>query len=97
MILNYNDVKAIGALDICPEGIINYALTVKGVEVGLLFREITLGLIKIGFRSKSEIDVSALAAEFGGGGHQRAAGAKREGTMEDTEKEVVCAVEGVVG
>jgi len=96
MILNHEDVKAIGALDICPEGIINYSLTIKGVEVGLLFREISPGLIKVGFRSKGEVDVSAIAAEFGGGGHRRAAGAKQEGTMEDAEREIILAVESVV-
>ncbi|PKM76362.1 MAG: bifunctional oligoribonuclease/PAP phosphatase NrnA [Firmicutes bacterium HGW-Firmicutes-15] len=97
MILNYEDVKAIGALDICPEGIINYTLMIKGVEVGLLFREISPGLIKIGFRSKGDVDVSALAAIFGGGGHQRAAGAKQEGSIDDAERQVILTVEGVVG
>ncbi len=97
MILNYEDVKAIGALDICPEGIINHTLMIKGVEVGLLFREISPGLIKIGFRSKGDVDVSALAAVFGGGGHRRAAGAKQDGSMEDAERQVILTVEGVVG
>ena len=96
MILNYEDVKAIGAQDICPEGIINYTLTIKGVEVGLLFRETSPGLIKVGFRSKGDVDVSALAARFGGGGHRRAAGAKQEGSMEDAARTVVNAVESVV-
>ncbi|MEA4925385.1 MAG: DHH family phosphoesterase [Syntrophomonadaceae bacterium] len=96
MVLNYEAVKAIGAQDICPEGIINHTLTVKGVEVGLLFREISPGLIKVGFRSKGEVDVAAIAAEFGGGGHRRAAGAKREGTMEEAERQVIMAVESVV-
>lgn len=97
MILNYEDVKAIAALDICPEGIINYTLMIKGVEVGLLFREISPGLIKIGFRSKGDVDVSALAAIFGGGGHRRAAGAKQEGSMEEAERQVIFTVEDVVG
>lgn len=97
MILNYDDVNAIGAIDICPEGIINYALTIKGVEVGLMFREISPGLIKVGFRSKGTVDVAAIAAEFGGGGHRRAAGARHDGTMEEAEREVVFAVESVVG
>ena len=96
MILKYDDVKAIGALDICPEGIINNCLTIQGVEVGLLFREISPGLIKVGFRSKGEVDVSAIAAEFGGGGHRRAAGAKQDGTMEDAERQIILAVESVV-
>jgi phosphoesterase RecJ-like protein len=97
MVLNYDDVKAIGALDICPEGIINHTLMIKGVEVGLLFREISPGYIKIGFRSKGDMDVSILAAMFGGGGHRRAAGAKQEGSMEDAERQVILTVEGVVG
>lgn len=97
MVLNYEDVKAIGAQDICPEGIINYALTIKGVEVGLLFREITPGFIKIGFRSKGEVDVAALAAKFGGGGHRRAAGAKQEGTMAEVKHQIIMTVESVVG
>lgn len=97
MILNYDDVKAIGALDICPEGIINHALNVKEVEVALMFREISPGEIKVGFRSKGAVDVAAIAAEFGGGGHRRASGCRHAGPMEEAEREVVLAVEGVMG
>ncbi len=97
MVLNYEDVKAIGAVDLCPEGIINHTLMVKGVQVGLLFREISPGLIKIGFRSKGDFDVSALAAIFGGGGHRRAAGAKQLGSMAEVERHVINTTEGVVG
>jgi len=46
-----------------------------GVEVGILFREVEPGSIKVSLRSKSWVDVNALAREFGGGGHVRAAGA----------------------
>jgi len=96
MILNYDEVNAIGAIDICPEGIINHALNVKEVEVALMFREISPGEIKVGFRSKGAIDVAAIAAEFGGGGHRRASGCRHAGPMEDAEREVVLAVEGVM-
>lgn len=96
MILKHHDVAAIGALQICPEGIINHTLTIKGTEVGLLFRELSPGTIKVGFRSNSDIDVSALAARFGGGGHPRAAGATLTGTLEDIEREVILVVESVV-
>ncbi len=96
MILNYEDVVAIGAQHICPEGIINYTLTIKEVEVGLLFRETSPGLIKVGFRSKGEVDVASLAAKFGGGGHRRASGTKQEGNMRDIVKNVIYTVESVV-
>ena len=96
MTMNYDDIKAIGALEICPEGIINYSLTIKGVEVGILFRELSPGLIKVGFRSRGDVDVAAIAAQFGGGGHRRAAGAQQNGTMEEAERHVIFAVESVV-
>lgn len=96
MSLNYHDVANVGALNICPEGIINNTLAIKGAQVGLLFRELSPGNIKVGFRSKGEIDVAALASRFGGGGHTRAAGAQLTGTMEEVEREVVQAVESVI-
>jgi phosphoesterase RecJ-like protein len=56
------------------EGIINYARAIRGVEVGLLFKEISEEATRVGLRSRAFVDVSAVAAEFGGGGHPRAAG-----------------------
>lgn len=96
MILNYHDVAEIKALDLCPEGIINNTLAVEGAQVGMLFRELSPGIIKVGFRSKGRVDVAALAARFGGGGHFRAAGAQLTGTMEDIQRVVILAVESVV-
>ncbi|MBO8158308.1 bifunctional oligoribonuclease/PAP phosphatase NrnA [Thermosyntropha sp.] len=96
MTLSYEDVKSIGALRLHPEGIINYTRMIKGVEVGILFREIEPGLVKIGFRSKGEIDVAALASKLGGGGHKRAAGASKEGSLEEVRKYVLNLVEEVM-
>lgn len=96
MSLSLAETKAIDAVHLHPEGIINFTRTVKGVEVGLLFREVEPGLIKIGFRSKHSVDVSALAAHFGGGGHKQAAGARRNGAMAEVIQEVVDYVKGVL-
>ena len=57
------------------DGFVNYCLTVQGVKIGILFFELKDG-IKISFRSKGEITVNKLAAEFGGGGHINASGAR---------------------
>ncbi len=57
------------------EGFVNYTLAVKGVKAGFLFYELKDGL-KISFRSKGNIPINKLAAEFGGGGHLNAAGAR---------------------
>jgi len=57
------------------EGVINYARDIKGVEVAILIKELEADKVKLGFRSKKDVDVSKLALEFGGGGHKKASGA----------------------
>jgi len=72
------------------EGIINFARSIGGVEVAILFRETgTEGRVKVSFRSKGEVDVNKLAAEFGGGGHPTASGCTVFGKVEDVEKKVL--------
>ncbi len=49
------------------EGLVNYPLTISGVEVAVFFRELEDGLYRVSLRSKNAIDVCSIAAEFGGG------------------------------
>ena len=65
------------------DGFINYARSVRGVEVATQLREHGEDLWRVSFRSRGKVDVSALAAKFGGGGHYNAAGCKIEGTSDD--------------
>jgi phosphoesterase RecJ-like protein len=57
------------------EGLVEYARSIEGTELAILFRETSDGATKISFRSNGEIDVNVLARKFGGGGHVKAAGA----------------------
>lgn len=66
------------------------------VEVVLFIRAQDSESCKLSARSKSDLyDVSALAREFGGGGHRRAAGATIEGDLESVTKRVVAAGEAL--
>lgn len=66
-----------GAQEEDVEGLAHYTLSVRGVSIGLLVVELPQeGGIKISFRSRKGIPVHGLAAEFGGGGHEYAAGAR---------------------
>lgn len=56
------------------ENFVNYTISISGVEVGLFFKEMGPEETKVSWRSKMAVDVSRLAAHFGGGGHARAAG-----------------------
>jgi len=71
------------------EGLIDYAKSLKGVEVAILFKELDSGEIKVSFRSKSFVDVNQLAAHFGGGGHERAAGCSIKGNLKEVEQLVI--------
>ncbi|NLJ60036.1 MAG: bifunctional oligoribonuclease/PAP phosphatase NrnA [Firmicutes bacterium] len=71
------------------EGFVNYARMVKGVEVALIFRESADGRIRIGMRSKGDVDVGALAETLGGGGHARAAGCSLDSQSISEAKELV--------
>ncbi len=64
-----------GAKDHETEGFINYTLAIEEVKIGLFFYEVENG-IKISFRSRNGIFINKLAAQFGGGGHIYAAGAR---------------------
>ncbi|CAM4252248.1 DHH family phosphoesterase [Saccharibacillus endophyticus] len=71
------------------EGIVNYPRNIQGVEVGVLFKVINENAVKASMRSAGKVDVAAIAAEFGGGGHVRAAGCRLEGTLEQVTALVI--------
>lgn len=81
--------RSSGAEDEHTEGLVNYTRSIRGVQVGLLFREIEDGGFKISFRSKNAVDVNRLAALFGGGGHPRAAGCIMQGSLNEIQEKVV--------
>jgi phosphoesterase RecJ-like protein len=56
---------------------VEVAIGLEGVEVGILFREMPRGEgTKASFRSKSDFDVAAVCAAHGGGGPRKAAGCR---------------------
>ncbi|WP_258360868.1 DHH family phosphoesterase [Moorella sulfitireducens] len=83
--------EATGARPEDAEGLVNYPRSIAGVEVGLLFRELPGGQVKVSLRSKKSVDVNAIAARFGGGGHRRAAGCTVKGDLDAVVAMVVAA------
>jgi len=72
------------------EGIINFARSIDGVEIAILFRETgTEDRVKVSFRSKGKADVNKLAMAFKGGGHPTASGCTVLGKIEEVEKKVL--------
>ncbi|HBC93230.1 MAG TPA: bifunctional oligoribonuclease/PAP phosphatase NrnA [Pelotomaculum sp.] len=80
--------KNTGALDEHTEGLVTYCRSIRGVEVGLLFREILEDTYKVSLRSKNIVDVNTLAVQFGGGGHPKAAGCILKGALREIQDKV---------
>lgn len=57
-------------------------LACDGVEAVVFLRQETEHNCTAGFRSRDAVDVSTIAAKFGGGGHKNASGASVEGKLE---------------
>ena len=64
------------------EGFINHLRSVKSVDVALLFREGSDGMIHVSLRSRNGIDVARLAQRHGGGGHRQAAACRVKGKLD---------------
>lgn len=72
------------------ENLVNNTVNITGVEVGLLVKEKSKGLIKASLRSKERINVAKIAESFGGGGHERAAGLTiKNATLDEARKMIL--------
>ena len=65
------------------DGIVSQMRVTKGVEVAIFMYETDASVYKVSLRSKEKVDVSRIAAYFGGGGHAKAAGFSMAGTPHD--------------
>jgi phosphoesterase RecJ-like protein len=83
MVLNRDDFKTSNSIESDTDTFVNFSLAFENVKIGILFIELKQGF-KVSFRSKGNIPVNELAAEFGGGGHKNASGLRiTDGKMED--------------
>jgi phosphoesterase RecJ-like protein len=81
MAVNREQMERCGARDEDCEGLVNYALGIEGIEVAIFFRELADGRWRVSLRSKGGVDVSHVAAGFGGGGHFCASGCALDGPI----------------
>ena len=72
---------------------IDHIRAIEPVIVACVFEEIEPELTRISLRSKTDkINVSDIAAQFGGGGHQAAAGARIPGKPLSVQRRVIAAL-----
>ena len=84
-----DDVKNHGVSENEVEGIANFMNNLKDGRAGMILKEKDDGSVKGSFRTtKDDVDVSAFAKLFGGGGHKKAAGFSVEGPLEHAIKHI---------
>ena len=65
------------------ESIVDIVRTTQQAEVAAVFKEIDPQQWSVSMRAKSDVDLAAVAAAFGGGGHRLAAGYSTAGSIDD--------------
>lgn len=87
------DFARTGADSTDTEGLIDHIRAIEPVVIACIFEEIEPALTRVSLRSKSDrVDVNQIAAQFGGGGHAAAAGARIPGQPLSTQRRVIAAV-----
>lgn len=87
--LSQAEQQALGESGVYHDGLNNILSEIEEAAAGIVFTEREDGRIKVGFRSRPPIDVAAVAAHFGGGGHRQAAGALVDGPLSEAVEKVV--------
>ena len=82
--LSQAELDRFGLLESDIDGLVNYPLSARGIEISVFLRENHDDGVKISFRSEGHWPVNQVAREaFGGGGHLNAAGAEYNGSLQD--------------
>ncbi len=92
-----DDLDRTGAIPQDTEDLVDYTMSIDGVEVGLLFIEQARGGIKMSARSRKGLDCAKLLSQFGGGGHKAAAGAMLPDPLSESLPRVLEAVRVALG
>jgi phosphoesterase RecJ-like protein len=77
------------------EELVNYPRSLASVRVACFLREVG-GAVKVSLRGKGDVDVQAVAARFGGGGHVNAAGCTVAASLDEATQQVLAAVRAAV-
>lgn len=91
--LKQADFTRTGADSADSEGLIDHIRAIEPVVIACVFEELEPELTRVSLRSKSDkVNVNEIAAQFGGGGHPAAAGARIPGKPVTVQRRVLGAL-----
>ena len=82
-VVRRRDMEFYGGESTDLDGIVDQMRITEGVEVAIFLYEIENHVFKVSMRSNNYVNVSKVAAYFGGGGHIRASGCTMNGSVHD--------------
>ena len=72
------------------EGVVNYLISIAGVESAVFLREVPdINQFRLSIRSKGKLDVARIAESFGGGGHRSASGCTLGGPLDEATERIL--------
>ena len=89
MWITHEDMIRTSAAEEDCEGLVNYAISISGVDVAVFLRELPNRRVRLSIRSKGAIDVAYVAQSLGGGGHLHASGCTIDGPLSAAEERIL--------
>ncbi|HEX7136675.1 MAG TPA: DHHA1 domain-containing protein, partial [Vicinamibacterales bacterium] len=89
-------VQAAGGTYEDTDGLINEPLKVKEIVAVVFFKQVEGNEYRVSMRSKGDVDVGAVAKEYGGGGHKNAAGCTVGGPIDELRSVFVEKIEAAI-
>lgn len=93
---NLEDTERFGLQGRDSDALYQLLQSVAGAQAVVLIRQETADNCTVGLRSGETVDVSAIAARFGGGGHKQAAGLSANGTIPELREKLLSAFSEVL-
>jgi phosphoesterase RecJ-like protein len=84
---------ATGEQPTASEGFVDLLASTKEADVTIFLKEVSASETRISLRTSAKADAVAIAAEFGGGGHVRAAGCTVQASLDEARPLILAAAE----
>jgi len=78
------------------DAIFRFLRSIEGVEVVVIFTEVSKNETKVNFRSSGKVDVAKIAHHFGGGGHRQASGCLVRDNVKNTMNKALKQIRNVL-
>jgi phosphoesterase RecJ-like protein len=93
----YEDTQKFGLEGRDSDSLYQLLQSIAGVEAIAVIRQESAGDCTVGLRSRDQVNVAEIAAQFGGGGHKNAAGIKIAGTIAKLKPKLIGAFGSQLG